>query len=181
MSYLKLIAEEVIECVNCGKKRFKVRFYLYPVPYFEDIVLQVGVCDYCGYRRADVSILNPREPTRIIVKVRNVKDLNALVIKSSTATIKIPELGIEIYPGPTAPGYITTIEGILHRVLDHIPADCFIKESKCYYKVEEVREAINGKKGFTLIIEDPLGRSEVLGQGLDIRKERLSEKEFIQF
>ncbi len=177
MSDLRPIGEEVIECINCGKKKFRVRFYIYTIPYFGDIILQVGVCDSCGYRRADVSVLNPGEPTRIIVKVRNMNDLNALVIKSSTATVKIPELGIEIYPGPAAPGYITTIEGILHRVLDHVPSECFIKDSTCYYKVKEIKEAIDGKKNFTLIIEDPFGRSDVLGHNLDIRKERLSEKE----
>ncbi len=172
---LKYLGEEVIECINCGKRSFRVRYYLYEVPYFGTIVLEVGICDECEFRRNDVSAVEISEPARIVVKVKRREDLNALVIKSSKASIMIPELGIEVNPGPAAPGYITTIEGILMNALDIIPLECFDEGSPCYFKVKEIKEAIEGKIPFTLIIEDPTGRSDVRGKGLSITREKLTQ------
>ncbi len=161
---LTLLGEEVTPCLNCGEKSFRVRLYIYDVPYFGKVLLEVGICDKCGFRRSDVSVLEVSKPVRIVVHVDSDAELNALVIKSSTASIYIPELGIEITPGPAAPGYITTVEGILHRVLDHIPAECFDESNPCNRKVKEIIDAIDGKVRFTLIIEDPFGRSDVKGE-----------------
>lgn len=171
------LGEEVVNCLNCGEKSFRIRLFVYDVPHFGKVLLEVGTCDKCSFRRSDVSILEVSEPIRIVVKVTSDKELNALVVKSSTASIYIPELGIEITPGPAAPGYITTVEGILHRVLDHIPSECFDEKSHCYFKVKEIKDAIDGKIPFTLIIEDPFGRSDVKGEGANIVKERLNVKE----
>jgi len=172
---LKYLGEEVTECVNCGKKSFKVRHYLYEVPYFGSIVLEVGICDKCGFRRNDVSVIDVGKPMRIVVKIRRREDLNALVVKSSRAAIIIPELGVEVYPGPIAPGYITTIEGILMNILDVIPSECFDEKRPCHSKVKEIRKAIEGKLPFTLIIEDPTGKSDVRGKGLSIIREELTQ------
>ena len=172
---LKYLGEEIVECINCGKKTFRIRHYLYKVPYFGSVVLEVGICDRCGFRRNDVSVIDAGKPMRIVVKIRRKEDLNALVVKSSRATIIIPELGIEVNPGPIAPGYITTIEGILMNILDIIPSECFDERKPCYSKVKEIRKAIEGELPFTLIIEDPTGRSDVKGKGLSIIKEELTQ------
>jgi len=172
---LKYLGEQVVECVNCGKEAFRVRHYLYEVPYFGSVVLEVGICDKCGFRRRDVSVIEAGKPVRIIVRIKKKEDLNALVVKSSRATIIIPELGIEVYPGPIAPGYITTIEGILMNILDVIPSECFDERKPCYSKVKEIRRAIEGELPFTLIIEDPTGKSDVKGKGLSVVKEELTQ------
>ncbi len=173
MPKLTLLGEEVIKCLNCGENTFKVMIYVYEVPFFGNVLIETGVCSKCGFRKTDVSLAEVSKPKRIILRVESERELNALVLKSSTALVRIPELGIEVAPGPAAPGYITTVEGILHRVLEHIPAECFDEKSQCYSKVMEIKEAIEGRKRFTLIIEDPYGRSGIRGKGVEVIEEEI--------
>ncbi len=170
---LRMIAENVVKCPICGKESMSVKIFLYDVPYFGRVVLESGKCSKCGFRWSDVGMLEAARPKRIIVKVKEPKDLNALVIKAAPATVKIPELGIEIFPGPAAPGYITTIEGVLQRVIDHAPSECLDESNPCYEKIGIIRRAMNGDAMFTLIIEDPSGRSAVKGEGTEVIEEEL--------
>lgn len=88
-------------------------------------------------------------PRTLTFKVNEDKDLNVLVARSSTSTVIIPELPLEIKPGPASQGIITTVEGILLRV-----KDVFGKRTT---KVNELLL----KKNFTLIIHDPKGTSAI--------------------
>jgi len=170
---LRMIAENVVKCPICGKESMSVKIFLYDVPYFGKVVLESGKCSKCGFKWSDVGMLEAARPKRIIVKVKEPKDLNALVIKAAPATVKIPELGIEIFPGPAAPGYITTIEGVLQRVIDHAPSECLDESNPCHEKIKTIRRAMNGDDVFTLIIEDPSGRSAVKGEGTEVIEEEL--------
>ncbi len=170
---LRMIAEDVVKCPICGKESMSIKIFLYDVPYFGKVVLESGKCSKCGFKWSDVGMLEAARPKRIIVKVKEPKDLNALVIKAAPATVKIPELGIEIIPGPAAPGYITTIEGVLQRVIDHAPSECLDESNPCYENIKTIRRAMNGNDVFTLIIEDPSGRSAVKGEGTEVIEEEL--------
>ncbi len=174
---LRMIAEDIVKCPICGEKSISVKIFLYDMPYFGKVVLESGKCSKCGFKWSDVGLLETTRPKRITVKVKGPKDLNALVIKAAPATIKIPELGIEIFPGPAAPGYITTVEGVLQRVIDHAPSECLDKSNPCYERIEVIRRAMNGNVTFTLIIEDPSGRSVVKGEETEISEEELSAAE----
>lgn len=85
-----------------------------------------------------------------------------MVIKSSTARIEIPELGVTIEPGPSAQAYISTVEGILYRVLDVLEAFSTEKRENYEAKRGEIMNAINGKIRFTFILEDPYGNSLII-------------------
>ena len=45
-----------------------------------------------------------------------VADLDARVIRSSSGTLRIPELGVDIEPGFASESYISNVEGVLDRV-----------------------------------------------------------------
>ncbi len=164
---LKLLWEELTRCVNCGSPNFKVSSYIYEVPLIGSILIEHGVCSQCDYRRTDVSMLDFSQPKTVKKVVKSPEDLRTIVVKSSTATIIIPELGVEVYPGVDAYGYITTIDGILERVLDIIPQDCAERE-ECVEKVTMIKNAMEGSLPFTLIIEDPLGKSAIISENLEI-------------
>ena len=171
----KLIGEETVKCPVCGEKSLKLSIYLYEVPYLGSVVIETGKCVSFRFKWSDVGLLDYGRPKRIVLKVRGPKELNALVIKSAPATVRIPELGIEITPGPAAPGYITTVEGVLHRVLDHVPSECFEPSSICYQRVQAIRDAADGKVTFTIVIEDPSGRSAITGENIRVVEESLPE------
>ena len=173
----KLVAKEKVKCPVCGSGDLEITLYAYRVPFFGDVILETGKCSKCGYRWSDVGVVSAGRPKRIVVEVSRPKDLNALVIKSARASIRVPELGIEVTPGPAAKGYITTVEGVLQRVLDHVPSECFKRESSCYGRVKEIEDAIKGLKRFRLIIEDPTGKSAVRGEGVKVVEEPLKDED----
>jgi len=174
---LKMIAEDTVKCPICGKKSMRIKIFLYDMPFFGKVVLESGKCSECGFKWSDVGLLEATKPKRIIVRVKRPKDLNALVIKAAPATIRIPELGVEIFPGPAAPGYITTIEGVLQRVIDHAPSECLDKSNPCNERIKTIKKAMDGHVTFTMVVEDPSGRSAVRGEGIEVVEEDLKSVE----
>ncbi len=159
------IGEMLVKCPACGRETLKLEDYLYDMPHVGKVILTSGKCSHCGYRFNDVRLAEAREPQRIILKVTEQNDINALVVKASTATVKIPELGLEMKPGPASEGFITTVEGLLHRFLDALHVACSdpsADRAACKAKEQEIREAIEGRRKFTIIIEDPEGVSTIV-------------------
>lgn len=168
------LGEELLRCPVCGKKSLRVGIYIYDVPYFGKVLLESGRCESCGYRWTDVSVVEADKGKRLRLRVRGDKELRALVVKSSSATITMPELGVEIRPAPAAVGYITTVEGIVRKVLEHVPNECFNEGSQCHDVVKLLEDAADGKIEFTLIIEDPYGKSGIKGEGVSVEEEELT-------
>ena len=54
---------------------------------------------------------------RYELDVDGLDDLNSRVIRSTSGTIRIPELGIDVEPGSISDSYVTNIEGVLDRIL----------------------------------------------------------------
>lgn len=175
---LEKIGEMEARCPACGRPGLKIEDHLYDMPLVGKIILSTGRCNYCGYRYNDVRVLEAKSPQRIIYQVEVPEDLNALVIRASTATIRIPELGGEIKPGPAAQGFITTIEGVLHMFKDIVEFLCNGSDADreaCEGKLKWINDAIDGKVKFTFIIDDPEGVSIVIGKTKKPRIEPLEE------
>ncbi|MCX8205147.1 MAG: ZPR1 zinc finger domain-containing protein [Candidatus Nezhaarchaeota archaeon] len=151
-----------LPCPMCGVDLEVVDVY-YDVPLFGKAVLTSMTCRGCGYRRSDVFSLEERPPCRHELKVEGPEDLSVRVVRSSTATITIPELGIEIRPGLLAEGFVSNVEGVLRRVeaiLEQLLRDSEAPEDERVRRVlEEVRMAAEGRRAFSLVIEDPCGNS----------------------
>ncbi len=161
---LEKILEYEIECPTC-RTRMMVEEYLYEMPLVGKVLIASGTCNYCGYRFSDVRLAEPREPRKIVYNVEKPGDENALVIRASTASIKIPELGVEITPGPASRGYITTIEGIILDVIEKTKFLCSSPDAPkktCDEKIKELEDARNVAKPFTIIIIDPEGVSAII-------------------
>ncbi len=153
-----------IKCPVC-KKEMRIVEIPYEIPYFGKVVLFSMVCS-CGYKFSDVILPEMSKPARYKIKV-NASTLSARVVKSSTAIIKIPELEIEVFPGPRSEGYISNVEGVLLRMENAVKtALLFSENEKQKKKAEEILQALEkarkGKKELTLIIEDPSGNSVII-------------------
>lgn len=140
----------------------------YEFPGFGSVYLLSAVCRNCGFKHTDVMEVNPhQDPLRITVVVEGPDDVNHLVVRSSYATIKMPELGVTITPGPYAQGVISTIEGFLHRareIVEFLASNELDEEQmrKCSETLDKLTAAIEGRLKFTFIIEDPSGLSTVV-------------------
>ncbi|MBN1133545.1 MAG: ZPR1 zinc finger domain-containing protein [Methanosarcinaceae archaeon] len=137
------------------------------IPFFGEVMYITTRCD-CGFRFADTIILTQKEPVHYEMTVECVEDLNARFIRSTSGTIRIPELGIDVEPGLASESYVTNIEGILDRIRNVvITATNWVKDDEKKYahglEVQNVLEdAMKGKRKLTVVIEDPLGNSAII-------------------
>lgn len=149
------------------------------IPYFGEIMESVLICEKCNYRSTDIICLEHKEPSRYIIEADE-DTLNARVVKSQSATIRIPELGLKVEPGPRSAGYISNIEGVVERFEAALKTalNLFEEEEskeKTLKILEMLQEVRGGARKVTVIIEDPFGQSFV-GHPRAV-KEKLSEDE----
>ncbi|MEN2999298.1 MAG: ZPR1 zinc finger domain-containing protein [Acidilobaceae archaeon] len=160
---LQKLREFPLTCPYC-RGEMNVSVYLYEIPYVGPILITVMNCPSCGFRRREVSVAESGEALKIKVRVEGEEELKYLVVKSSTASVAIPEAGLEYVPGPYAQGVITTVEGILHEFLGALEVICQERRERCEEARKWLNEAIEGKARFTLVMCDPEGKSNVFGK-----------------
>lgn len=126
-----------------------------------------AACD-CSFRFADTLILSQKEPMRYELLVENLEDLNSRVVRSTSGTIRIPELGIDVEPGSISDSYVTNIEGVLDRILSVVITatkwceDDEERHSRGLEVQKALEEIIEGLRPVTIVIEDPFGNSAII-------------------
>ncbi|MCI4464625.1 MAG: ZPR1 zinc finger domain-containing protein [Thermoproteus sp.] len=162
---MSILVQTVTRCPVCGAEAFSYTEFLYETPYFGNVVVSTGFCRSCGYRFFDVDYAESGNPTRVIFKAENGEDVSkSLVVRSKTGSIKSPDLGFSLEPGPHAEPFVTTVEGLLYRALDYAESLKAL-EPESARRVDEFIEAVQraiDSGGFTLIVEDPLGKSVII-------------------
>jgi len=156
-------------CMNCEKNGV-TKFMLTKIPFFKEIMVSAFQCDHCGMKNSEVSFAGKLEDYGVKYEVNVINNIafDRTVVKSEFATIRVPEIGLEIPPA-TQKGSIKTIEGYFattiaglqdmqeeRRKFDPITA----QKIDDYCKT--LQEYSTGKKlPFTFIVEDPSGNSFV--------------------
>jgi zinc finger protein len=142
------------------------------IPHFGEAMVIAGVCESCGFRLSDTILLNQGEPVRYTITIEDAEDLNARVIRSTSGTIRLPELGIDVEPGPASDAYISNVEGVLQKVKGIV---AFATKSARDAGVEEntrrgecilarIERAMEGEGPLTIVLEDPLGNSAIVSE-----------------
>ncbi len=172
----------VIDCPQCKGKAVLTESII-EIPLFGKSLFSNLRCNKCNFNLNDVSSDSEKEPFRFSAKISSEKDLTVKIVKSSTSTVKIPELGIRIEPAPASQGYFTNIEGLLNKIDESISVFAFSEEEKDAKNLrkkllQKIQEAKNAKFPFTVIVEDPFGNGALLGK--KVKKEKLSEKEVFE-
>lgn len=143
--------------------------YLYKtenIPYFSDILIISALCPSCGYKFIDTQLLKHNEPARYTVAVTAEEDMAIRVVRSMSASIEIPEIGVRIDPGPQCQGFVSNVEGVLDRI------EQVVKGALQWGTDEEKENAVAlladiarikaGGLPVTLILEDPDGNSGII-------------------
>src|SRR3989338_5306446 len=155
--------EELTEqiCPFCHNKTLVLHEDLVDIPYFgKTYVFSMSCQDSdCNYFKADVEAEETKDPCKITFAIKKEEDLNIRVVKSSQATIKIPQLRMSVTPGPGSNGYVSNIEGILNSVKKH--AKNLLKK---LWKIKQ------GDMELKIVIEDPSGNSAILGKDVIVEK-----------
>ena len=149
------------------------------IPHFDEVVLFSTVCGSCGYRSNEVKTGGaiPARGRRITLHVRDQTDLARDILKSESAALVCPEISLRLETG-TMGGRFTTVEGILTQVRKDLrtqvfgtddedapvgAGDSMTDETQQTWQdfFTGLSEAIEVKREFTLVLEDPLARSYV--------------------
>ncbi len=145
-----------------------------------------SICS-CKFKFNDTIILSSKEPCLYSIKIETKKDLNSRIIKSSSCTIEIPELGIIVEPGSQSQSYITNIEGLLKKIegiityITNIEKDNKEKYTKGLYLKKKIENIINNPKleneSITVTLKDPFGNSKIINQKVkysQLKKEEIN-------
>ena len=161
---------EILEgetCPVCMKPTLTLREEAVEVPYFGLTHVFSMKCGSCDYHVADLETEEQRGPVKQTFKVESDADLNARVVKSASATVKIPRM-VTIQGGPESSGYISNVEGLLVRfrgVLEELRDDddkAVAKKAKNHLK--KLNKVIAGHDTLTITLEDPSGNSAIISE-----------------
>lgn len=170
----------MVECPACAKPA-RLTTITHSVEWFGELLFNSLSCSHCGFRWNDVLPTTfDGKPMMYWSQIDSEKDLSVKVMKSSTTTIRIPILGVEIEPGPASDGYITNIEGLLDRVQAIIEqlergADDLTEKARAISLLEDIADYRAGKKPFVVEVLDPHGNGRMVGN--NVQKRMLTEEE----
>jgi zinc finger protein len=143
--------------------------YLYKtenIPYFSDILIISAVCPSCGYKFVDTQLLKQGEPARYTVPIVKSDDLSIRVVRSMSASIEIPELGVRIDPGPICQGFVSNVEGVLDRIETVVKGalrwGTEVEKENAAALLADIAGVKAGTFPVTLILEDPSGNSGII-------------------
>ncbi|XP_043694775.1 zinc finger protein ZPR1 homolog [Telopea speciosissima] len=157
-------------CGVCGV-RSETRMYVTKIPYFQEVIVMASSCDSCGYRNSELKPGGPipEKGKKITVRVQSIEDLSRDVIKSDTASVKIPEIDLELVSG-TLGGVVTTIEGLITKISESLErvhgftfGDSLDDQRKSKWLDFGVRltKLLSLEEQWTLILDDALANSFV--------------------
>ena len=154
-------------CPTCGQATLLLRTLPMEIPFFGDALQTATLCRSCTYRQADLILSREGSPLRYELRVESPDDLDARVVRSGSGTIRVPEVGMTVEPGPRAEAFVSNAEGVLRRLQDIIGfamrhADSEVSRKKAKRLAGRVDRMIAGQTPFTLIIDDPTGNSAIL-------------------
>jgi len=162
-------------CPVCHTKNLVLSEEEKEVPHFGKVFLFSMNCSNCKYSVSDVECADVHEPSKYTFTIENEKDLNIRVVKSSTASVKLPQLRMDMTPGPASIGFISNIEGLLKKF-----EDILVNERDNAEDDETRHEAKNllkkiwkvkcGDVPLKVIIEDPNGNSAILSEKAVVEK-----------
>lgn len=155
-------------CMNCYRNG-TTRLLLTKIPFFREIIVSSFFCEHCGWNNTEIQSAGriQDQGVRYTLTVRGQEDMNREVVKTDSATTRIPELDFEI-PAFSQKGALTTVEGLISRAISGLEQDQPTRRAIEHAVAERIDVFIGKLKDlkqvtspFTLIIDDPSGNSFV--------------------
>ena len=153
------------------------------IPYFGEHTQLTILCPSCGWKHTDFIPAEGKKSGAFSLEIEGIEMLSVRIIRSSSCTIKIEELGLEVEPGGATTGYVSNIEGVLNRFQGAV--EMMYRQAKTSNekeiigKCEALLEKINLVKNGNLMVEitllDPMGHSQILHENAVSRE--LTERE----
>ncbi len=155
------------------------------IPYFGEHTQITVLCDKCGWKHTDFIPSDGEKPGFSSLVIDSEKKNAARVVRSSSCTIRIPELDLEVSPGGSSSGYVTNIEGVMKRFENAI--ETIIRGSDedqdseiARQILERLRMVKEGGENVRLELLDPRGRSQIIHHDAESRELNNEELEQLE-
>ena len=155
------------------------------IPYFGEHTEMTIICNECGWRHTDFIPSEGKKPSVWSLVINNSELMTTRVVRSSSCTVRIVELGLEVEPGDNATGYISNVEGVLNRFSDAISMiqrgairdaeEGKEKVESCQELIDRISRVKSGQETVELLLLDPNGHSQILHESATSTE--LSEEE----
>ena len=155
------------------------------IPYFGEHTQITVLCDSCGWKHTDFIPSDGEKPGFSSLVVDDSEKTMARVVRSSSCTIRIPELDLEVSPGGSSSGYVTNIEGVIRRFENAIETvirgdeDGGVTDAALQI-LESLQRVKDGSGKVSVELLDPKGRSQIIHLEAISRQLGDEEKEVLE-
>ncbi len=139
------------------------------IPYFGEHTQITLICDSCGWKHTDFIPSEGLKPGAWTLPLDSEENLSARVVRSSSCTVRISGLDLEVTPGSASSGFISNVEGVIKRFEDAISIvlkgpDSEIDDVRDIANdlLEKLERVKNGDSSAEIVLLDPRGRSQIL-------------------
>ncbi|MCS5531915.1 MAG: ZPR1 zinc finger domain-containing protein [Candidatus Poseidoniales archaeon] len=173
-------------CPICNSENgLRLNVHTSEIAYFGEHTEMTLICNDCGWRHTDFIPSEGKKPSVCSLVIDSSELMTTRVVRSSSCTVRIVELGLEVEPGDNATGYISNVEGVLGRFSDAISVilrsamqdgDEGEEQVKaCQELIERIGRVKKGEESVKLLLLDPNGHSQILHESAT--SSELSEEE----
>lgn len=168
-------------CPVCLEKKLTLTEDEMEIPFFGKTFVFSMHCEACSFHKSDIEAAEMKDPCKLTFNIEKEEDMNVRVVKSSEATIRVPQLRMTVSPGPASEGFISNIEGILNRfekVIEDEKENSEEDETKTTAKnlLKKIRKVKWGEMPLKIVIEDPSGNSAIISDRTQIEKLKAEKK-----
>jgi ZPR1 zinc finger protein len=159
-----------VPCPQCGVDAAQ-RMVKINIPYFKEVIVMALVCAKCGYKNSEIKVGGAisSKGRRISLHCKRLEDLSRDVLKSETATLRIPELDFTLNQYGSMGGRFTTVEGLLTNIRKELSENPFAigdsgersaKENFAHF-LARLESFARAKEPFTMELDDPVANCYV--------------------
>ena len=166
-----------VPCAHCGAEGSLTMLTLSSeIPYFGEHTQITILCDHCGWKHTDFIPSEGMKPGYWSLELDSIDKLTSRIVRSSSCTIRIPQLDLEVTPGGSSSGFISNIEGVINR-FENVVGTIIRSTSdsdELIQKAKQIQEDLNiakyGERSFQIVLLDPRGRSQIIHDEAESRE-----------
>ena len=151
------------------------------IPYFGEHTQVTIMCNACGWRQSDFIPAEGKKPGGCSLIINKPEHIRSRVVRSSSCTVRIKELDLEVKPGSSSTGYVSNVEGVIDRFMDVI----VMVTGQAYVEDSDMSDIKTLEKMHTTLLElkedpiptpvtleflDPNGHSQILHEDAVMRE-----------
>ncbi|MDC0556366.1 ZPR1 zinc finger domain-containing protein [Candidatus Poseidoniaceae archaeon] len=147
-----------IPCPICkAEGQVRMMTHIDEIPYFGEHTQVTVLCHACGWRQSDFIPAEGKKPGSCQLLISKPEHIRARVVRSSSCTVRIPELDLEVKPGTASTGYVSNVEGVIDRFMEIIvmvTRQCYADDSD----IEDIKRLQDMHTTLLELKEDPIPR-----------------------